>query len=1207
MTRIEPNSAQRQAIGHRFGPLFISAGAGSGKTRVLVERVIDALLADVDPVDPRQVLSITFTRKAAQELLDRVVRALEDRGRHDLSRRVGEMWISTIHGAAARLLKEQALVIGLDPGFVQIDEVTTARMREQALGETLDHFAGASGAMRSLLDEYLDIDKLMPAVLELSRSLAQGDTIRHAAVPQDPEQLLRVTSRRVDELVAELQRLLCDADVKPCSYTKQYLDASLTEVGAVLGALRFSGDAKADRLVTDQASAAAEKYLGKNLTKAEYLGRDIHIAARTALGALHSGLLAIQALPHAIALEEFAREWHRRMSAIKAEASALDYDDLLIRARDALRDHPSVAAEYEGRFILAQIDEFQDTNELQRDFIKRLAGSSLATVGDAQQSIYAFQGADIEVYRRHGREMDEVGALRVELERNYRSRPEVLDLANHLFGGEDPALGSDFLHLRSGLLEGESQRPAPGGGPSLEFVVVTKAGKCTADEVQPVRSASALEFANRVKALIDAGESPGDIVALVPARTHVKHYVAALTERGIEAASTGGEYYRTRPVKLAGALVRTLANARDEASLIALLASDVFGASDDDLVAISRNACAGDPGRIAIDELLDESIGEYAPRESGACLLPEERIAALPASIAHAREVLVAARATTHEASLTSVIRTVIDRSGWIGRLQTRGEQGRADIAALLQFVRVVERFERDGGSGLHDLLRTLSALEEHATDVGAPMLPSPGEGAVRFMTVHGAKGLEFKHVFLLEAQHWRPLNDVLVTRDRPGEKVIAYKRPDDLWRDPAFDPADGVDDPPTYPALRRGREIAAREEKLHVLYVALTRAEETLTVIGEASGEVAPYDPMVSSHPMIDLMLSRLLPLGPLEPGTVDVALGGSVSGATIRVTVVGVEPVPKSGGDREDATDASEGHAPGGQDPCVSSRATEPPPSVHPLRTDPVPQRISYSGIAAYHACGRRFHYERIVRVGRLSLDDGSSSALDFGSAFHALAELAGRHGGDFARMRIEATADVFGVPRERTDDLRRALDAWCASALARRAAEAERVGYEAPFTLAIQGEGIPAFDLDGSIDLYARAGDRALIVDYKSGGDPSRADDSAVTEELIARYRLQASCYALAAIRDGSASVEVVFVRPEVTTTTGEVQMVTFAFDESDAGRLEDELVETYRRMVAQEWEPREAYTPDECLDCPVAGTICSIGAPALVARRQSGAGG
>lgn len=1208
MTRIEPNPAQKLAIQHRDGPLFISAGAGSGKTRVLVERVIDALLADEAPVDPRQVLSITFTRKAAQELLDRVVRALEDRGRSDLSRRVGEMWISTIHGAAARLLKEQALVIGLDPGFVQIDEVTTARMREQALEETLDHFADATGTMRALLDQYPDIENLMPAVIELSRSLAQGDDILHAVVPQEPDTLLRDTSERIDELVAQLERLMCDPDEKPCSYTKRFLEASLVEVGAALAKLRFTGDAEADEVVADQAIAAAAKYLDKNLTRVEYLGRDTHLAARASLGALQSGLLAIKALPSALALEEFAREWHRRMSVIKAEASALDYDDLLIQARDALRDHPSVAAEYEGRFLLAQIDEFQDTNELQRDFVKRLAGSALATVGDAQQSIYAFQGADIEVYRRHGREMDARGALRVELEHNYRSHPEILDLANHLFGGEDPALGSDFLPLRSGLLEGEPQRPAPGGGPSLEFVAVTKAGKCGADEVQPTRSVSAQEFASRVKALIDAGESPGDIVALVPSRTQVKHYVAALAERGIEAASTGGEYYRTPPVKLAGALVRVLANARDEASLVALLASDVFGASDDDLVAISRDACTGDPGRIAIDELLEESIGESAPLEGGACLAPEERLAALPAPIAHARRVLVDARAAVHEASLAFVIRTAIDRSGWIGRLQTRGEQGRVDIAALLQFVRVVERFEREGGSGLHDLLRTLAALEEHATDVGAPMLPSLGEGVVRFMTIHGAKGLEFKHVFLLEAQHWRDQSDVIVSRDRPGEKVIAYKRSDDLWRDPSFDSDEGAEVLPSYPALRRGKEVAAREEKLHVLYVALTRAEETLTVIGEVSGEVAPYDPVASSHPMIDLMLDRLLPYGPLEPGAVDVALPGSVSGASIRVTVVGVEPAPKSGRVQEDGSEASEGDASGGQEPYGQpSGATEPVRPTPLVRTDPVPQRISYSGIAAYHACGRRFLYERIVRVGRLSLDDGSSSALDFGSAFHALAELAGRHGGDFARTRIDAIADVFGVPRERTEDLQRALDAWCASALAKRAGEAQRVGYETPFTLAIQGEGIPTFDLDGSIDLYARTGDRTLIVDYKSGGDASGADDPAVTEELSARYRLQASCYALAAIRDGSASVEVVFVRPEVVTAAGEVQTVTFTFDAGDAAGLEAELIETYRRMVAQEWEPRATYSSEECLDCPVAGTICPVGAPALVARRTQRAVG
>lgn len=1193
MTRIEPNPAQKRAIEHRDGPLFISAGAGSGKTRVLVERVIAALLDPDDPVDPRRILSITFTRKAAQELLDRVVRALEDHGRHDLARRVDEMWISTIHGAAARLLKEQALVIGLDPGFVQIDEVTTARMREEALVGTLERYRDAPGAMRRLLDAHTDIRKLMPAVIGLARAIAQGDSIRHETAPQDAGATLGEAVERIDELNRRLQELMCAPDQEACAYTKKNLGGALAAIAADLAALRFTGDMDTDESTFDRAEALVGTYRDKKLNREEYLGRDIHLEARQVLGRLRSDLNAIRVRPLALALEEFARDWHDRFAAIKERAAALDYDDLLIRARDALRDHPGIAAEYDGRFVLAQIDEFQDTNELQRDFVKRLAGDSLATVGDAQQAIYAFQGADIEVYRRHAREMDEAGAVQVELEDNYRSRPEILDLVNHLFGGSDPALGRDFLRLGSGRYAAEAQRAALGGGPSLEFVVLVKSGSRGEGETQSLRTAAALEFADRVRALVDAGVDPGDIVALVPARTHVKHYVSALAERGIEAASTGGEYYRTPPVKLAGAFVRVLANARDEASLIALLASDVFGASDDELISVSREACAGDPGRIAIDRLLEDPLTEPDDVPAGSCPAPEVRIAALPASIAHARAVLVDARAAVHESSLSSVIRTAIERSGWLERLLTRGEQGRVDIASILQFIRIVQRFEREGGSGLHDLLQTLSALEEYATDVGAPTLPSPDRGVVRFMTIHGAKGLEFKHVFVLEAQHWKGPGGV-ITRDRPGELLVAFPREDDLWKDGTTQSLPTIGGF-AYPALRRQVEVAARDEKLHVLYVALTRAEETLTVIGETSGAVGPYDPVSSSHPMMDLMLDRLLPHGDLVVGSFDAALSDSDSVA--RVTVVGVEARASEAAetpDRGDEEPVTRSHQPSLE--SSSPTPSSDPPARRPSR-DPVPQRISYSGFAAYHSCARRFRYERIIRIGRLSLATQRSEALDFGSAFHALAELAGRHGDGFARSRAAAVAAGFGVPADRIPELEAAFDVWRASEVAEHTRRAERIGFEAPFTLTISGDDIPAFDLDGSIDLYARTGGDALIVDYKTGGTSDQAGDPDVIATLVERYRLQASCYALAAVRDGATAVHVVFIRPQVVDVAGRMQTIEYRFTSSDAERIESELIDSYRRMVRQEFEPLTEYSSDECGSCPIAGTICSVGSPAL----------
>jgi hypothetical protein len=199
-----------------------------------------------------------------------------------------------------------------------------------------------------------------------------------------------------------------------------------------------------------------------------------------------------------------------------------------------------------------------------------------------------------------------------------------------------------------------------------------------------------------------------------------------------------------------------------------------------------------------------------------------------------------------------------------------------------------------------------------------------------------------------------------------------------------------------------------------------------------------------------------------------------------------------------------------------------------------------------------------------------------MRLGTALHAALRLVTPDGTLPDQTRMGALARYFDLSEEDSDRLAEASARYCASDVAKRAFSAETIKHEVPLSVAI-GEGL--FVLGGSIDLYARSGDAALIVDYKSG-------KSGTGEELPDRYRLQADCYAFAALRDGCNSVDVVFVRPEVTRD-GQIEQVGFDYEAGDARTIESELVRRYRDIEKSRFDPAPGAT---CATCDIPHGLC-----------------
>src|SRR6059058_5436814 len=382
------NEQQRAAV-EATGEVFVSAGAGTGKTAVLVERFVRAVCDRGLDVD--SILVITYTRRAAGELRTRIRAALTERGRNDLARELDGAWISTIHGFCLRLLKAYPFAAGLDPRFRELDEAQGAVLRSEAFERALAEFcSGGEPARLQLLATYgaAGLRRMLTGVYSTLRSAGRDLVLGVGDRPELAERVaeLREAARGVDhETAAQLLELL-ERD----SRADRLID---------LSGFRVRGDRA---VVYEEARKAVEQAA---LDEAATRDRDL-----------------LQEL-----LERFAAAYTEE----KARESALDFEDLQLHARNLLRDDESIRERESFRFRSIMVDEFQDTNRLQCDLVDLLRSpeAELFFVGDEFQSIYGFRHADVGVFR----ERRERAGGGLALTQNYRSRAEVLAAVNHLF------------------------------------------------------------------------------------------------------------------------------------------------------------------------------------------------------------------------------------------------------------------------------------------------------------------------------------------------------------------------------------------------------------------------------------------------------------------------------------------------------------------------------------------------------------------------------------------------------------------------------------------------------------------------------------------------------------------------------------------------------------------------------------------------------
>jgi ATP-dependent helicase/nuclease subunit A len=1100
------------------GNVFVSAGAGTGKTSVLVERYVRAVCEG--GLDVESILVITYTRKAAGELRSRIRAALVERGRPDLARELDGAWISTIHGFCNRLLRMHPFAVGLDPRFRELEDAGAAVLRGEAFERALEGFLAVPAEERLRLLATYRADGLRGMLT------AVYETLRSAGSP------LVLELGDHPPLAAAISRLRAEAEALAG-------DVAATELQRHTAAemLRVATESAPPERVVD---LSALRCRGARAASYEHERKAVEQAALEELAAHDRELL--QEL-----LDRFASEY----ASAKRRESAVDFEDLQLAARDLLRDDESVRDAVRLRFRLVMVDEFQDTNRLQCELIDLAShpdSTELFTVGDEFQSIYGFRHADVEVFR----ERRSRAANLLTLTSNYRSRPQVLAAVNHLFAG---AFGEEYQPLAA-----SAEFADPVFGHPVELLVTDKCAYRGSGEHWRVGEARAI--AARVRELVDSGEAlPGEIVILFAAGTDAERYEEALRREGLPTfRATGRGYFGQQQVVDLLAYLRLLHNRYDDVALATVLASPFVGVSNDALVLIRRNALRR-PLYTALEKALPEGLSAEDARLLRAFRQRYERL--VRASSRTGLERLCEQVLSEHDYDLAVLAR-------WDGSRR---------FANLRKLGRLARQYEAIRGHDLAGFVRFVQEQEALGARELEAVAEEEGADAVRLLTIHGAKGLEFKVVIVADAGRDtggpRGGDEIVALSDgRFGFRMVHPTRGD---RRAVFD----------FEEVRQAEAAQERAERLRLYYVAMTRAIDRLIVSGAIDPERA-----ADRETPIGWVLERLaahenvVEAGPgpveLERGDARFVLRVERSPVPASAAVVG-GPEVEVGGQLHLFTELPLGAPRVG----VVLPPLEPPlaPALHDVR------RLSYSALALFERCSYRYFAERVlglppVRERRLKEPDHSEAApgdaalagTEIGDAVHRLLESI-RLDAPVAPARGELGATVRSWYPTATDaELDRIgglVDAYCTSALAQRLAGLAAARPERPF--AFEHDGVL---LHGRLDVLWRDGDRALVVDYKS----NVLEDADPHEVVETEYRLQRLVYALACLRDGAEQVEVAYQfleRPE--------DVVSATFAAADTERLETELSAAIARIRAGEFRP----TPSEfaCSDCPALDLVCA----------------
>ncbi|HBK78203.1 MAG TPA: hypothetical protein DDZ83_00710 [Nitrospinae bacterium] len=1060
-------SARELAVRWTEGPILVEAGAGTGKTDLLVRRVLH--LVRSEGIDIERIVAITFTIKAAAELRSRIRAALSGafeketdeearvRFREALDR-IDRAPISTIHSFAMRLLQERPIEAGLRPGAGDVDTDAHDDLRDRLWeGWLRERMTGGDPAIEMFLElgfGLKNLEEVRDALLDFPE-LRAGFPIPENRSPAEIKETVRASFRR--------WRALADSIVQDKS------DKAYLQLEELSGWVEGLPDSNLIGLIRELWSPSAK--LNKNLGGIKaWGGREGRKAFRDGYDGFLEESLAGAGHEVLSGLAASLSVYADALAARAREEGILDFAGILFHAARLVRESPEARADFQGRFDHFLVDEFQDTDPLQAELIFRLAGEGggaddwrkvkltgggLFVVGDPKQSIYRFRRADIAIY--HGvknRIADSPGGKVIQITENFRSAPGVTNWVNAVFGRIIVQRGSvqpGYEPLNAFRRDAGARVRLLAGG-ELE-------GKMSAGER---RRREAACVAAEVRRLVDEktvvhpkNEEPrpvryGDIVLVSRTRGAFSNFEEAFGRLNIPVSADGGSgFYETAEVAAAGAVLWAAVHPGDPLAVAAALRSPLYGFSDVDLARwrLCEKDTLGYPaemdGAAAEMEEFHERRGEMSPR----ALLEE-----------------IFRRTQAFELFLSSF-------------------NGERRVANLLKLLDLAFEFAGGGARGVDEFALHLKRQLAHGREAKEPEEAAAGGGGddVRLMSIHASKGLEFPVVILVDLGSAPRADEMARIADRESGRIHLKTGPKGRGLTSA-----GY-------ARAREREAEIQEaERRRLLYVAATRARDWLILpAAEGAGESSFWKILIEGGAAGEGMREEVERLTEMA----------EVKGAG-ELIEPGVLRLPENAFEANEEKRRAALRRRAGAEKSLAALG-EPGPGFRFIGPSSLPEGAG--------AEAEDWEAEAAGEAGRYGISSleagGAPGGRKFGELVHALLARLGsydRAGVDALAEEARAAAAGFGLSDKEIGEAVAMIRGATEGALFGRIAASGRVFRELP-VLMREGDWI----LRGVADLVFEEGGALVVVDFKTD-----AVSGADVDRRAAHYRPQGAAYAMAA---------------------------------------------------------------------------------------------
>lgn len=1030
-----PTPEQALAINTIKSNVSLLAGAGSGKTYVLMKRFVQILRADLS-VNPTNIVAITFTRKAADEIKGRVRQAVSEcveQAQNDLERlrwqehlqKVESAPISTIHSLCSRILRDNPVETQLDPEFTILEDFEAQDFFKETLQQYLRKNIKENAALRRLVQTY-GVNSFVNQVTALGDKLSELVREDNLAEPY---------LKAKEELPALQQKLF--AALREVIEAREALGAktkgrqTLTEAAGLLDEMQkqlLAPEPDCSLLYASGVVKVSGKALAAELTNLKNLRQELNHVILNAKGCdLVQDWLAV--------LQEF----YACLSARKQENNVLFNDDLDLLAIEHLQKNEALRQKYQERYKYIMVDEFQDTNERQRQLIYLLCGNKLDNtnnlfiVGDVKQSIYRFRHADVSVFNRVKEDIAQNAGKNLGMKTNFRSTQSIVESCNTAF--------CQLMDLPKEEICLEHHEGANTGGAKVCLLQVpykSKDDDLGAKEDKWQKEAEAIAaYLQQELPKVEPQLRPGASKAiLLRAMTHCEILRQTLQGYGINCVVVKGKgFYEQQEVLDILNLLAALHNRYASLELAGALRSNYFGLDDATLTQLFWQT--------ENDKPLWDVLQAVGSGELQLNLQPEQQALAMQAA-----ERLRSLRQAAALMALPELFAQLWDELKPEFVLSQQ-ENGPSKLANVKKLRRLAQQYCQTKQASLAEWLQNVKDLR--ASSSKEPAATVQADDALQIMTIHNSKGLEFDLVILPQLDK-SVKGDTASIKYLPGKEgeqgLLGIKVPDKEMQ---------LQNSGVY-ELAKARDSELEEESRRLLYVAMTRAQKQLLMVGTVAEEKLPeaviglpsakgwwqqlqavyeadWEKQESSCPWVRLLCANAL-------------------------------------------------------SPAVVQQGEQQQLALEPLALAPLPAYaacgrtcFTASALQTYLHCQRQYYYQQVLAVPELEQTVAGEQAHELpasvtGSIVHKALEL---YNGYNAEAVFAIALDEF-APGAEAAQARSMFNAYIVSDLYKALPKKQK--RELEFVQPLQQE----LAAEGVIDLLAfDEDDKMIIVDYKTGTPP------------------------------------------------------------------------------------------------------------------------